>query len=212
MLLPIRKGPKLAIAYARSHQRLQWLPEDPGQVPEFAEAVAADFEQRPRAQATLSPGRKYDAPRLESASDLPGRQRVRAPPLHLEIVDCPPADEAADASVATDQPSKARAERHWVADIAALAISGRALKNACGDTPIAKTLDCDLGLVARDLANLRATGHASGDLETQCLGGRLRIRRDRNIDEISHLDLPVSMLSANSARMGGGRNAARHPA
>src|SRR5580704_7299496 len=79
MLLPIRKGPKLAIAYARSHQRLQWLPEDPGQVPEFAEAVAADFEQRPRAQATLSPGRKYDAPRLESASDLPGRQRVRAP-------------------------------------------------------------------------------------------------------------------------------------
>jgi hypothetical protein len=67
--------------------------------------------------------------------------------------------------------------------------------------PIAKTLDCDLGLVARDLANLRATGHASGDLETQCLGGRLRIRRDRNIDEISHLDLPVSMLSANSARM-----------
>jgi hypothetical protein len=134
------------------------------------------------------------------------------PPLHLEIVDCPPADEAADTSFATDQPSKARAERHWVADIAALAISGRALKNARGDTPIAKTLDCDLGLVARDLANLRATGHASGDLETQCLGGRLRIRRDRNIDEISHLDLPVSMLSANSARMGGGRNAARHPA
>ena len=135
------------------------------------------------------------------------------PPPQLEIVDCPPADEAADASFATDQPSKARAEWHWVvADIAALAISGRALKNACGDTPIAKTLDCDLGLVARDLANLRATGHASGDLETQCLGGRLRIRRDRNIDEIRHLDLPVSMLSANSARMGGGRNAARHPA
>jgi hypothetical protein len=110
----------------------------------------------------------------------------------------------------TSQP--ARAERHWVADIAALAISGRALKNARGDTPIAKTLDCDLGLVARDLANLRATGHASGDLETQCLGGRLRIRRDRNIDEIGHLDLPVSMLSANSARLGGGRNSARHPA
>ena len=33
--------------------------------PEFADAVAADFEQRPRAQATLSPRRKYDAERLE---------------------------------------------------------------------------------------------------------------------------------------------------
>jgi hypothetical protein len=31
--------------------------------PVFADAVAADFEQRPRAQATLSPGRKYDAER-----------------------------------------------------------------------------------------------------------------------------------------------------
>src|ERR1700731_258153 len=30
MILPIRKGPDLAIAYARSHQRLQWLAEDPG--------------------------------------------------------------------------------------------------------------------------------------------------------------------------------------
>ena len=47
--------------------------------PEFADAVAADFEQRPRAQATLSPGRKYDAERLESAPDLPGRQRARVP-------------------------------------------------------------------------------------------------------------------------------------
>ena len=33
--------------------------------PVFADAVAADFEQRPRAQATLSPRRKYDAERLE---------------------------------------------------------------------------------------------------------------------------------------------------
>ena len=47
--------------------------------PVFANAVAADFEQRPRAQATLSPGRKYDAERLESAPDLPGRQRARVP-------------------------------------------------------------------------------------------------------------------------------------
>ena len=47
--------------------------------PEFADAVAADFEQRRRAQTTLSPGRKYDAERLESAPDLPGRQRARAP-------------------------------------------------------------------------------------------------------------------------------------
>jgi hypothetical protein len=87
---------------------------------------AADFQQRPRAQATLSPGRKYDPERLESAPDLPRRQRARAPPLHLEIVDCPPADEAADASFAPDQPSKARAERHWVvADIAALGAPSR---------------------------------------------------------------------------------------
>ena len=47
--------------------------------PEFADAVTADFEQRRRAQATLSPGRKYDAERLESAPDLPGRQRARVP-------------------------------------------------------------------------------------------------------------------------------------
>jgi len=71
--------------------------------------------------------------------------------------------------------------------------------------PIAKTLDCDLGLVARDLANLRATGHASGDLETQCLGGRLRIRRDRNIDEISHVDLPVSLNVVSKLRTNGPR-------
>jgi hypothetical protein len=162
-------------------------------------------------QATLSPGRKYDPERLESAPDLPWRQRARAPAAPSRNRRRPRADEAADASFATAR-SRRRAERHWVADIAALAISGCAPKNARGDTPIAKTLDCDLSLVARDLANLRATGHASGDLETQCLGGRLRIRRDRDIDEISHLDLPVSMLSANSARMGGDRYAARHPA
>jgi hypothetical protein len=47
--------------------------------PVFADAVAADFEQRPRAQATLSPGRKYDAERLVSAPDLQGRQRARTP-------------------------------------------------------------------------------------------------------------------------------------
>jgi hypothetical protein len=47
--------------------------------PVFADAVAADFEQRPRAQATLSPDRKYDPERLESAPDLPWRQRARAP-------------------------------------------------------------------------------------------------------------------------------------
>jgi hypothetical protein len=47
--------------------------------PEFADAVAADFEQRRRAQTTLSPGRKYDAERLENAPDPPGRQRARVP-------------------------------------------------------------------------------------------------------------------------------------
>jgi hypothetical protein len=166
-------------------------------LPEFADAVAGQ-KTRPRTA------------RKRAGSALAGAGHG-CTPLHLEIVDCPRADEAADASFATAS-SRRRAERNWVADIATLAISARAPKNARGDAPIAKTLDCDLGLVARDLANLRATGHASGDLETQCLGGRLRIRRDRDIDEISHLDLPVSMLSANSARMGGGRYAARRPA
>jgi hypothetical protein len=181
--------------------------------PEFADAVAADFEQRRRPRPHCRRAENTTPNGSKARRICPGDSGHGCPPPHLEIVDRPPADEAADTSFATDQPSKARAEWHWMmADIAALAISGRALKNARGDTPIAKTLDRDLGLVARDLANLRATGHASGDLETQCLGGRLRIRRDRNIDEISHLDLPVSMLSANSARMGGGRNAARHPA
>jgi hypothetical protein len=145
----------------------------------------------------------------EATNDYDGSRRRRS--ISKSSIVLPLTKRPMRALRPTSQPKRAP-NVHWVADIAALAISGRALKNARGDTPIAKTLDCDLGLVARDLANLRATGHASGDLETQCLGGRLRIRRDRNIDEISHLDLPVSMLSANSARMGGGRNAARHPA
>ena len=165
--------------------------------PKFADAVAADFEQRPRAQATLSPGRNTTpngskVRRICRATAGTGARRsVSRSSIAL------PLTEAADASFATDQPSKARAEQHWVADIAALAISGRALKNARGDTPIAKTLDCDLSLVARDPADLRATGHASEDRETQCLGGRLRIRRDRNIDEISHLDLPLKCCQQN---------------
>ena len=37
--------------------------------PVLADAVAADVGQRPQAQATLSPGRKYDAERLESAPE-----------------------------------------------------------------------------------------------------------------------------------------------
>lgn len=72
--------------------------------------------------------------------------------------------------------------------------SRRAIENARGKAPIAQTLDRDLGLVTRDLANLRAPGHTSVDLETQCLGGRLRIGRNSNVDEISHLDLPVSIV------------------
>jgi hypothetical protein len=42
----------------------------------------------------------------------PGDSGHGRPPLHLEIVDCPRADEAADASFATDQQQK-RTERQW---------------------------------------------------------------------------------------------------
>src|SRR5260370_28243145 len=38
--------------------------------------------------------------------------------------------EAADASFATDQPSRARAERHWAAEIIALGRAGKARKRA----------------------------------------------------------------------------------
>ena len=135
MLLPIRKGPKLAIAYARSHQQLQCLAKDPGQVPGISGPPPPTSNSvrgpRPRCRRT-----ENTTPNGSKARRIcPGDSGHGRPPLHPEIVDCPPADEAADTSFATDQPSKARAERHWVADIAALAISGRALKNARGDTP-----------------------------------------------------------------------------
>ena len=88
--------------------------------PEFADAVAADFEQRPRAQATLSPCKNTTpngskARRICRATAGTGARRsVSRSSIAL------PLTEAADASFATDQPSRARAERHWAADIIAL--------------------------------------------------------------------------------------------
>jgi hypothetical protein len=75
--------------------------------------------------------------------------------------------------------------------------SRRDLENAGGDAPIAKTLDCDLGLLPRYLANPRSAGHAALNFETQSLGGRLGIGRNGKVDEIGHGDLPVSELLEN---------------
>jgi hypothetical protein len=101
-------------------QRLQYLAEGPGQVPGGADAAAADFEQRPRAEATSSPRRNRtptgsNARRICRATAGTGvRRSVSKSSIAL------PLTEAADASFATDQPSRARAERHWAADIIAL--------------------------------------------------------------------------------------------
>src|ERR1700720_4224376 len=76
--------------------------------------------------------------------------------------------------------------------------SRRGLKDAGGKAPIAQTLDRDLGLVARYLANPRATGDAAVNLETQCLRGCLRIGRNNNIDEIGHWIAPSRKLTPNS--------------
>jgi len=94
--------------------------EESGQVPGGANAVAVDFEQRPRSQATSSPRRNRtpagsNARRIWRATAGTGARRsVSKSSIAL------PLTEAADASFATDQPSRARAERHWAADITAL--------------------------------------------------------------------------------------------
>ncbi len=71
-------------------------------------------------------------------------------------------------------------------------ILNRAVLNAGADAVIAKTLDRDLGLVARHSANPSSMRQAALNLEAQGLGGCLRIGRNSNIDEIGHVDLPVS--------------------
>jgi hypothetical protein len=75
--------------------------------------------------------------------------------------------------------------------------SKRVLQNAGGNAPIAKTLDRDLGLLARDLANTSSAGHAAVNLETQSLGSLLGIGRNGKVDEIGHASLPVSELLEN---------------
>jgi hypothetical protein len=77
--------------------------------PEFADAVAADFEQRRRPRPHCRRAENTTPNGSKARRICPGDSGHGRPPLHLEIVDCPPADEAADASFATDQPSKARA-------------------------------------------------------------------------------------------------------
>jgi hypothetical protein len=66
----------------------------------------------------------------------------------------------------------------------------RALDDAGGYAPIAKTFDSDLSLVARHLADSRTAGHTAMDLEAQGLRRCLRIGRKSDIDKIGHLDFP----------------------
>jgi hypothetical protein len=90
-----------------------------------ADAVAADFERWPPAQATSSPRRNRmptgsNARRIRRATAGTGARRsVSKSSIAL------PLTEAVDASFATDQPSRARAERHWAADITALECGDR---------------------------------------------------------------------------------------
>ena len=69
--------------------------------------------------------------------------------------------------------------------------SMRVLHDAGGDTPIAKTLDCDLGFFARYLANPRTGGNAAMNLEPHSLCGCLAVGGDDNVDEIGHADLTI---------------------
>ena len=172
----MRKGPKLAMRMREATNNYNASRRILVRFPVLADA-AADVGQRPQAQATLSPGRKYDAARLESAPDLPRRQRARAPaaPSRNRRLSSPLTKRPMRALRPTSQAKHART---------ALGGGGyrrvrRALANARGDTLIAKTLDRDLGLVARDLANLRATGHVSGALPSfpRCHSGRSRSRQ-----------------------------------
>src|SRR6516162_7910979 len=68
------------------------------------------------------------------------------------------------------------------------------LQNARADSPIAQTLDRDLGLLPQHLANPRPAGRAALNLETQSLGSRLGIGRKGKVDEIGRADLRVSKM------------------
>src|SRR5580704_7716476 len=75
-----------------------------------ARAFAAEFEQRPRAQADVFAGQKCDADRLESAPDRPGNSSHWRPPLRLEIVDRTRADRSGRRKL-RDRPAKEGARR-----------------------------------------------------------------------------------------------------
>jgi hypothetical protein len=93
--------------------------------PANAGVVAANFETAPLAQADVFAGQKRDADRLERAPDQPGDSRQGARRSASKSSIALALTEAADASFATDQPSRARAERHWAAEIIALGVQAR---------------------------------------------------------------------------------------
>jgi hypothetical protein len=91
-------------------------------------------KQRPWRRRTSSPGRNVtptgsNARRIGPATAGRGARRSASKSsIALALT------EAADASFATDQPSRARAERHWAAEIIALGRAGKVRKRAIAIT------------------------------------------------------------------------------
>jgi hypothetical protein len=86
------------------------------------------------AQADVFAGQKRDADRLERAPDRSGDSRQGARRSASKSSIALALTEAADASFATDQPSRARAERHWAAEIIALGRAGKVGRRAIAIT------------------------------------------------------------------------------
>jgi hypothetical protein len=91
-------------------------------------------KQRPWRRRTSSPGRNAtptgsNARRIGPATaGMGARRSASKSSIALALT------EAADASFATDQPSRARAERHWAAEIIALGRAGKVRKRAIAIT------------------------------------------------------------------------------
>jgi hypothetical protein len=102
--------------------------------PANAGVVAANFKTAPLAQADVFAGQKRNADRLERARIGPAtagkgaRRSASKSSIALALT------EAAVASFATDQPSIARAERHWAAEIIALERAGKVRRRAIAIT------------------------------------------------------------------------------
>jgi len=116
--------------------------ELPDSLAEVASALAADCEQRPRAQADVFAGQKHDADRLESAPERPGDGRPGRPPLRLEIVDRTRADRSGRCELC-DRPAKQGACRtalgggdHWARACRQSAKAGHCDNDVCFTTPV----------------------------------------------------------------------------